>query len=74
MGWRLDTLKPEGEGPCAKGTSWSKTDPVTLVYTLVYEAPGGRPSASLFRRIRLIYGEKREPTSGLEPLTSSHYE
>jgi hypothetical protein len=41
MDWQLDNLNPEGEGPRAKGTSWSKTHPVALVYTLVYEASGG---------------------------------
>ena len=32
--------------------------------------PGRYP----FPGIRLIYAESREPTSGLEPLTLSHYE
>jgi hypothetical protein len=35
---------------------------------------GGAPGRYPFTGIRLIYAESREPTSGLEPLTSSHYE
>jgi hypothetical protein len=33
------------------------------------KAPGSAPGASSIPSTRLIYGQKREPTSGLEPLT-----
>jgi hypothetical protein len=36
---------------------------------LVYKSPDAMPRLSFIRSIRLIYGQKREPTSGLEPLT-----
>jgi hypothetical protein len=36
--------------------------------------PGDKPKAISIPRIRLIYGQNKEPTSGLEPLTCSSYE
>jgi hypothetical protein len=35
---------------------------------------GNEPRTSLYACISHIYAERREPTSGLEPLTPTHYE
>jgi hypothetical protein len=41
---------------------------------LVYNSPNAMPKPWHFLSIQLIYGKNKEPTSGLEPLSSSHYE
>jgi len=46
---------------------------VSLVQTSV-TGPDFGQSFVLAESIRLIYGKKKEPTSGLEPLTPAHYE
>jgi hypothetical protein len=46
---------------------------VSLIQTSV-TGPDFGQSFVLAENIRLIYGKKKEPTSGLEPLTPAHYE
>jgi hypothetical protein len=46
---------------------------VSLVQTSVTGPDFGQRFV-LAESIRLIYGKKKEPTSGLEPLTPAHYE
>jgi hypothetical protein len=37
-------------------------------------AVAGEPSASITKLVSAVQAEMREPTSGLEPPTQSHYE
>jgi hypothetical protein len=48
--------------------------PPCVVVRILVVMPRPSPGTSLIPRIRLIYGQNKEPTSGLEPLTYPLYE